>query len=86
LLGVAGASRERTVADYCYSFGSVEEVDDFIYNNRFAPSDELLLRRAAIEAVYDRLMEAYGSFEGYLGECGVTDDEIARVRAHLLRS
>ncbi len=86
LLGVVGASRERIVADYCYSFGSVEEVDAFIYDNRFAPSDELLLRRAAIEAVYDRLMLAYGSFEEYLGECGVTDAEIARVRAHLLRS
>ena len=86
LLGVVGASRERIVADYCYSFGSVEEVDAYVCGNGPVPSDELFLRRAAIETVYDRLMEAYGSFEAYLVACGVGEDELDRVRGHLLRS
>ena len=85
LLGIVGANRERIVADYCYSFGSVEEVDSYVYGNGPVPSNELLIRRETIEAVYDRLLEAYGSFETYLLRCGVSMEQIKRVRTHLLR-
>ena len=85
LLGIAGASKERIIADYCYSFGSVKEVDTYVFGGGAAPNEELLIRRETIEAVYDRLMEAYGSFEAYLQQCGVSLEDISRVRDHLLR-
>lgn len=86
LLGIVGASRERIVADYCYSFGSVAEVDRFAFGIREPLRPELRLRNEAICTVYDRLLDTYGSVEQYLLECGVTPDELASVRAHLLRS
>lgn len=85
LLGLAGASKQRIVADYCYSFGSVKEVDRFAFGTEEPLREELRLRRDAIQTAYDRLIEGYGSFAAYLEACGVTSDEMDRVRAHLLR-
>ena len=85
LLGLAGASRERIVADYCYSFGSEAEVDRCVFGTEAPRRRELALRMEAINVVLDRLLDAYGSFERYLGECGVTQEEMSLVRAHLMR-
>ena len=90
LLALAGASRDRIIADYCYSFASVNEVDRLVFGDGSASGGyiarrELTLRYDAVATAYDRLMEAYGSVQSYLGVCGVTQDEITCVRSHLLR-
>jgi len=83
LLGAAGASRERIIADYCYSFGTVQEVDGIVFGGMEPGREEMRLRYDAIRTVVDRLLLGYGSFASYLGACGVADDELAAVRAHL---
>lgn len=84
LLGLVGASKERIVADYCYSFASEREVDRYVYEGvRDGVRRELSLRYEAIDTVYDRLVSAYGSIPSYLASCGVTDAELDRVRRHL---
>lgn len=84
LLGLCGASRDRLIADYCYSFGSEDEVDHHVFKGTHTVRPELQLRVEAIATVIDRLLAGYGSYEAYLTACGVTDDELASVRAHLL--
>ena len=84
LLGLAGASRERIIADYCYSFGSVAEVDRMVLQGKKSDRRELLLRHEAMAITYDRLIGAYGSPERFLLHCGVTREELDHVRAHLL--
>lgn len=84
LLGLVGASRERLVADYCYSFGSEAEVDGIVYRDHKAMRRELEIRVIAINTVLDRLEEGYGTYEHYLRACGVLQAELGRVRAHLL--
>ena len=85
LLGLAGASRERIVADYCYSFGSNAEVDHCVFDGAKPKRRELELRIDAMNVVLDRLLGAYGSFEEYLRACGVTNEEMSAVRMHLMR-
>ncbi|MDO4798634.1 MAG: tyrosine-protein phosphatase [Coriobacteriales bacterium] len=85
VLGLAGASRDRIVADYCYSFASQREVDRMVYGGEQSDRRELLLRHEAITTSYDRLVSAYGSVREYLLQCGVTNEELDRVRAHLVR-
>ena len=84
LLGLADASLERIVADYCYSFGTEAEVDGLIFGGKTTCRREMDIRIKAMHGVYSQLLNAYGSAENYLLECGVTAEEIARVRAHLL--
>ena len=84
LLGLVGASRERIVADYCYSFAPDAEVDAVVFGTKQPSRRELELRFDAIQAVLDRLYEGYGNVERYLQSCGISDDELACVRAHLL--
>ncbi len=84
LLGLAGASRDRIIADYCYSFGSVDEVDRMVQDGTKGVRRELALRYEAISTSYDRLMGAYGSVYDYLRVCGLTNEELQQVRGHLL--
>ncbi len=84
LLGLAGASRERIIADYCYSFAGVPEVDRMVYGGEQSARRELVLRYEAIATTYDRLLAAYGSVTGYLEACGLQPDELERIRSHIL--
>lgn len=86
LLGLVGASRERIAADYCYSFAPVAEVDGIVYRGKEATRRELELRFDAVHTVLDRLEAGYGTTRNYLLSCGVTEDELDRVREHLLRT
>ena len=87
VLGLAGVSRTQVIKDYLYSFGTPAEVDRAVERGEFSernPWQNLHARLEAIETVYDRLMEGYGSVEAYLLGCGVTGAQIDAVRAHLL--
>lgn len=84
LLGLVGASRERMVADYCYSFGSESEVDGIVYGGKAPMRKELELRLDAITTVLDRIEEAYGTVAAYLQACGISQEDLGRVRAHLM--
>lgn len=83
LLGLAGASKERVVADYCYSFASEAEVDGVVFGGREPKRRELVLRLDAIQTVLTRLEEGYGTVRGYLHACGVTNEELESIKAHL---
>lgn len=87
ILGLAGVSRTDIVKDYLYSFGSIKEVERAVDLGEYAPTDQgmrMPRRREAIEAVYDSVVEGYGSVEAYLRACGLTDDELRRVRQRLI--
>ena len=87
LLGLVGVRRNQIVKDYLYSFGTVPEVDKAVDTGTFATEvsyDKLAMRNETINQVYDVVNGTYGSIEGYLHECGITDDELAAVRAQLL--
>ncbi len=85
LLGLVGASKERIVADYCYSFGSEREVDRCVFEGVTTDRMELHIRLEAMSYVYDRLIAAYGSVSDYLRACNITDEQLSCVSAHLLR-
>ena len=83
LLGLAGAGKERIVADYCYSFASEPEVDGVVFGAKEPKRRELVLRLDAIQTVLERLEEGYGTVERYLQACGVTNEELTAIKAHL---
>lgn len=83
LLGLVDARRERIVADYCYSFGSEVEVNATAFRGKPPCRRELELRFDAIQTVLDRLEEGYGTVERYLLSCGVTQEQLDRIKAHL---
>jgi len=84
ILGLCGASARRLIADYLYSFGSVEEVDFVVFQGGGTTRRELKLRLVAIHTVLKQLIAGYGSIEAYLKSCGVTEEQMAAVRTHLL--
>lgn len=86
LLGLAGVDRQHIVADYTYSYGTLSEVNDVVFEGKSAARSRNDLPEAidTIGQVYDRLLAGYGSVRGYLVSCGVAPAALECVRAHLL--
>lgn len=86
LLGLAGVDRQHIIADYCYSYGTPEEVDDIVFRGNAKRHTRNDIRGAmdTMGQVYDRVRGAYGSVRGYLTACGVTQRELTAVRDHLV--
>ena len=88
VLALAGVDRTHIIADYAYSYATTEEVDSWIFDGS-TPSagvDPSLYDAAmqVMATVYDRLRSVYGDVATYLRSCGVTEEELDAVRAHLL--
>ena len=86
LLGLAGVDRKAIIADYAYSFGYIPEVNAAIFKTkdpRHPIRPELAMRIDAITVVYDRLMDRYGTFRGYLAACCVPEEQVETVYARL---
>lgn len=91
LLDLVGVSRDQIVADYLYSFAPPDEVDDVIFGGatpRALPGEwnPYDTRREAIEFMYDRVAQGYGSARAYLRACGVDEACLDRVRDMLVGS
>lgn len=86
LLGLVGVDRTQIIADYTYSFGSVAEVDRAVVDPDYVDEgwNSIAARRDTMAAVYDRLIEAYGSVEDYLLVCGVSAETLALLKARLV--
>lgn len=85
ILGVVGVPRDVIVADYAYSFGTLAQVNAAVFGaHRGGVQDALALRIRAIEVTYDRVVDAYGSVNGYLAACGVPESQIRATGRHLM--
>lgn len=91
LLGLAGASRRDIVADYAFSFGTVDEVDraldahgDALEHEVF--SAHLYNRMRIIATVYDTILHEHGSVRAFLLGCGLSSQTLDNVVAHLVSS
>lgn len=85
LLGLAGVDRQHIIADYCYSYGTPEEVNGIVFwGKRTHTSNDIRGAMDTMGQVYDRVTSAYGSVRGYLTACGVTQRQLAAVRNHLV--
>jgi protein-tyrosine phosphatase len=87
LLALAGVDLEHIVADYAYSYTSVDDVDSWLFGDKVAPNTETnRVSLQTMRVVYQQLLRAYGSVEGYLSSCGICAEDVTRVRCHLLES
>lgn len=91
LLGLVGASRYDIVADYAYSFGEIDEVHrsldargDVIEQEIY--STHLCNRMRIIATVYDTILHEHGSVRGYLISCGLAQETLDAVAAHLVEA
>ncbi len=91
LLGLAGVSRSQVIADYAYSFGVAEDVDNAVAHINLdvkpdydSPSYVLDTRIHAIATVYDTVLANYGSIRAYLRSCDIPEYQLYALRAHLL--
>ena len=89
LLGLADVPRTQVVADYLYSFASVDEVDRVVFDREeprvmAASWNPLPSRKEAVEFMYDRVTGGYGSFRAYLAACGLGRDCLDAVRGMLV--
>ncbi|MBQ9059219.1 MAG: tyrosine-protein phosphatase [Atopobiaceae bacterium] len=86
VLALAGVSKEHIICDYCYSFGSVDEVNALVLEGADIGErqSKLALRRDAMALVYSRLLEVHGSIGSYLLSCGVNYDMMDKVCEQLL--
>ena len=90
LLGLADVPRRQIVADYAYSFGDVEEVEEALDAAGDAVESAFITthlrnRIAIIGTVLDTVVHEHGSVRAYLASCGIPDEELDAVRDHLLR-
>lgn len=91
LLGLAEVPRAHIVADYLYSFATQDEVDRMVFDHEDprvveASWNPLPVRREAIEFVYDRVTEGYGTTRAYLAACGISEVCLDAVRGMLVES
>ena len=88
ILGLVGVDRIQIIADYTYSFGSVEEADRAVRDPDYVDEgwNSLAARRDTMATVYDTLLEAYGSVEEYLLACGVSADTMSLLRERLVEA
>lgn len=91
LLGLAEVPRAQIVADYLYSFASIEEVDQVVFDGRepeVLPGswNPLPSRREAVEFMLDRIEEGYGTTRAYLAACGLGEVCLDAVRGMLVGS
>ncbi|MGN0287376.1 MAG: tyrosine-protein phosphatase [Atopobiaceae bacterium] len=85
LLGLAQVDRQVIVADYGYSFGPSADVQRVALGADTTGVDESLVTLCQLMGtVYDRVVQAYGSVEDYLLECGCSRPALERVRRHLV--
>lgn len=86
LLGLAGVGRDHIIADYAYSYGMPSEVNGIVFGDRSTVRSRNDISGAldTMGQVYDRVRAGYGSVRGYLTACGVTQAQLASVRAHLV--
>lgn len=87
LLGLAGVSRQQVVADYAYSFDTVERVDRAVRTGEYpalSAWSQLPMRVEAISIIYDTVVSSYGGVRSYLEACGISEEALEAVRAHLL--
>jgi protein-tyrosine phosphatase len=89
-LRLAGVGDDEVTADYAVTEANLAPVNEAWV--AAAPDEaerrrrELLLPApaSAMRAVLDELERRYGSVAGYLSACGVGDEQLERVREHLL--
>lgn len=91
LLGLAGARRRDIVADYAFSFGTVDEVDQALDARGDALehqvySTHLYNRMRIIATVYDTILHEHGSVRAFLSSCGLSNHILDAVVAHLVSS
>ena len=90
VLGLCEASREDILRDYLYSFADADRVEELLDGKDCAPDDRSVGVMGAgtlmhtMSAVYQALLDACGSVRGYLLSCGLGEDELNRVRRHLV--
>lgn len=88
LLGLAEVPRRQIVADYAYSFGEVDEVDDALDGQGEARPEAFITthlrnRITIIGTVYDTICHEHGSVRAYLASCGLADTTLDAVAGHL---
>ena len=86
ILGLAGVAHDDLVADYAYSFGEDDEVDELLETfdpeEPPCPHDGLLARIQAMWRLLAWIEDEYGSIEGMVKSWGVSDEAIASIRNH----
>jgi protein-tyrosine phosphatase len=87
VLTALGVSWDDVLADFLLSDDAAEDLGAYMdraYPGR-RPERELLgVQASYLEAARDGMLEAFGSFEGYLAAIGITDADLERLRAALL--
>ena len=88
LLGLAEVSRRQIVADYAYSFGTVEEVDCALDDHGDALEEAFITthlrnRIAIMGAVFDTIVHEHGSVRRYLASCGLESTTLDAIVDHL---
>lgn len=86
ILGLAGVDRQHIIADYVYSYGTVDEVNQSVFEGKVPKGarNDLAGAMRTMSTVYDRLTSSYGSVRGYLTACGVTQRQLRDVRTHIV--
>lgn len=86
ILGAAGVARDDIVADYAYSFGEDEEVDDLLahwdHSLPPCPYDGLEARVRAMYDLLDWIDQTYGSVQDLLLDAGISQETIDALVAH----
>lgn len=82
LLGSVGVSRAQILADYAYSFGSIAEVDRAVEDSAYdgeSAWNSIQSRIRTMAAVYDTVIDAYGSINDFLLSCGVKAEQLKQL-------
>ncbi len=93
LLYCLGADKEAIMQDYLLTNAQVGEhaqsilakVRPHVAADRLALVQSMLLvERSYLQSFWDKMTADFGSVEGFLRDCGVTDEDVAALRANYL--
>ncbi len=92
LMSLAGVGRGDCLTNYIQSYLNLSQKPDYIDNSVERMPEELkeeakLMMKSQPEAlipVYDYVMDNYGSTEAYLLECGLTSEQITKVKKRII--
>ncbi len=88
LMSLAGADKEDCMTNYAQSYTNLCRKPEFAYisqSKEYAKYASMLYSvPETIGECYDFMMEKYGSTEAYLKDCGLSEEQIEKIKKRLI--
>lgn len=86
LLGIAGVEQKDIISNYEVTYTNLESIQEYKNLSTGIPESYLYSKREFIIQAYEHIINKYKSFELYLVDKGLTEEEIINLRNRLINT